>query len=150
MFVLQQILGGPGVSYDADKMQWLGSSNASNPTIYVWHTTGVKTIEDATKKEILMGGNGPTTTNDVMPPVLNKLVGTKFKVITGYKSVPETFLAMERGEVHGVCGWGWDSAKVQARSYLENNAFKISLDIANEPNADLKKMGAAHRQSQKK
>lgn len=99
----QVLVGLENANFDPLKAGWLGSPEQSDHACVVTKVTGVKTIAEVRAKEVLMGGNGPTTTNDVMPPILNKLVGTKFKVITGYKSVPETFLAMDRGEINGMC-----------------------------------------------
>jgi tripartite-type tricarboxylate transporter receptor subunit TctC len=99
-----QVLAGlANARIDPTKFSYIGSPEKSDHVCVVLASTGVKTIEDAQNKEVLMGGNGPTTLNSNMPPILNKLVGTKFKVIEGYKSVPEVFLAMDRGEVSGQC-----------------------------------------------
>lgn len=131
-FVLQQILGGAGVGYDADKMQWLGSSNTSNPTIYVWHTTGVKTIEDATKKEILMGGTGAGSNSVLYPTIFNNMLGTKFKVIMGYRSTGEVILATERGEVQGRAGETFNVLMANEADWLRDKKINILVQIGRE------------------
>ena len=131
-FVLQQILGGAGVSYDANKMQWLGSSNASNPTIYVWHTTGVKTIEDATKKEILMGGTGAGSNSVLYPTIFNNMLGTKFKVIMGYRSTGDVNLATERGEVQGRAGETFNVLTANDADWLRDKKINILVQIGRE------------------
>ena len=99
-----QVLAGlQNARFDPTRLSYVGSPESSDHVCVVMASSGVKTVEDARNKQVLMGGNGPTTLNSNMPPILDKLIGTKFKVIEGYKNVPEVFLAMERGEVNGQC-----------------------------------------------
>ncbi|HTH98722.1 MAG TPA: tripartite tricarboxylate transporter substrate-binding protein [Stellaceae bacterium] len=99
----QVLVGLPNARFDPTKLSYVGSPESSDHACIVMSSSGIKTIDDARKHEVLMGGNGPTSLNSNMPPILDKFLGTKFKVIEGYKSVPEVFLAMERGEVMGQC-----------------------------------------------
>lgn len=96
---LHQVIDGRGVRYDADKFNWLGSPGDRNSVTFVRSDAGIKTIDDVTKKEIALGGTGVGSSIVVYPTAVNKLVGTKFKIVLGYKSSTEVFLAMERGEV---------------------------------------------------
>jgi tripartite-type tricarboxylate transporter receptor subunit TctC len=96
---LHQVIDGRGVRYDADKFNWLGSPGDRNSVTFVWHTAGVKTIEDIKTKEIVLGGTGVASSIVMFPTAMNKVLGTKFKIVMGYRSSAEVFLAMERGEV---------------------------------------------------
>ena len=96
---LHQVIDGRGVRYDADKFNWLGSPGDRNSVTFVRSDAGIKTIDDVTKKEIALGGTGVGSSIVVYPTAVNKLVGTKFRIVLGYKSSTEVFLAMERGEV---------------------------------------------------
>jgi tripartite-type tricarboxylate transporter receptor subunit TctC len=98
-----QIMGEPGPQFETAKFNWLGSL-ASEVTVCVsWKaSTDVRTFEDLKKKELIIGGSGPNDTETV-PALLNNVLGTKFKLITGYPSSTAITLAMERGEVHAVC-----------------------------------------------
>lgn len=89
------------VKFDARKFQWLGSVAARAYTLAVWHTVPVKTIADMKKTEITVGTAGVGAAGYVVPSFINNALGTRMKIITGYKSGGETNLAMERGEVHG-------------------------------------------------
>jgi tripartite-type tricarboxylate transporter receptor subunit TctC len=131
-FVLQQILGGSGVAYDASKMQWLGSSNTSNPTIYVWYTTGVKSIEDVKTKEVLMGGTGAGSNSVLYPTIFNNMLGTKFKVIMGYRSTGEVNLATERGEVQGRAGETFNVLTANDADWLRDKKINILVQIGRE------------------
>jgi tripartite-type tricarboxylate transporter receptor subunit TctC len=89
------------VKFDARKFQWLGSVAARPFSLAVWHTVPVKTWEDMKKTEVTMGTSGTGSAGYVIPAFVNAALGTRIRIITGYKSGGETNLAMERGEIHG-------------------------------------------------
>ncbi len=136
---LNQIAKSASVSYDMRRFAWLGSMSITSTICAFTPKAGVGALSDVVSKEVVIGASAGSTS--MIPAILNSLVGTKFKQVKGYESTSNILVAMERGEVDGVCGWGWDSAKVQAMSALERKAFGIGLDIANEPHPDLKKLG---------
>ena len=96
---LHQVLDGSGVRYDASKFNWLGSTGPENEVIFTWHTTGVTNIEEARKKEVILGGTGAGSGIVIIPTAMNNLLGTKFKMVMGYKSSEDLNLALQRGEV---------------------------------------------------
>jgi tripartite-type tricarboxylate transporter receptor subunit TctC len=98
---LMQVLEPAKVSFNVAELQWIGTVAAPANVLVTWHTTNVKSIADAQKKEILIGATTPGTTMEMYPLMANHLFGTKFKVITGYKGGAEINVAMERGEVQG-------------------------------------------------
>ena len=104
-----QVIDGRGVRFDATKFNWLGSTGISNLMSVVWHTAGVKTIEDVKKKEVIAGGTGAGSGTVLYPTILNNLIGTKFKIVIGYRSAGGIDLAMERGEVHARNGYSYGS-----------------------------------------
>lgn len=97
-----QILGQPGPLFDAVKFGWLGSLSSEVTVCVAWHTAKAKTLADAKVNEVIVGGSGPNNT-ETTPAVLNVALGTKFRIITGYSSSTATALAVERGEVEGLC-----------------------------------------------
>jgi tripartite-type tricarboxylate transporter receptor subunit TctC len=96
---LHQMLDGQGVRYDANKFNWLGSTGPQNEVILVWHTAGITTIAQATEREVILGGTGAGSGIVIIPTVMNKLLGTRFKIVTGYRTSEEVNLGMQRGEV---------------------------------------------------
>jgi tripartite-type tricarboxylate transporter receptor subunit TctC len=96
---LHQILDGRGVRYDVSKFNWLGSTGPENELILVWHTAGIKTIQDAIEREVVLGGTGAASGIVIIPRAMNNLLGTKFKIVTGYKTSEDINVAMQRGEV---------------------------------------------------
>ncbi len=87
--------------YDARKFSWLGSVAARPFTIAMWHTAPFKTIDDLKKAQSTLGTSGVASSGYIIPAFVNAVLGTKMKVITGYKSGGETNLAIERGEIQG-------------------------------------------------
>ncbi len=96
---LHQVLDGNGVRYDVSKFNWLGSTGSENEVLFTWHTSGVKTFEEAQKKEVILGGTGAGSGIVIIPLAMNSLLGTKFKIVMGYKSSEDLNLAIQRGEV---------------------------------------------------
>ena len=96
---LHQVLDGRGVRYDVRKFNWLGSTGAKNSVTFVWHTTGITSIQEVMTREITLGGTAPASDIVIYPTVMNNVLGTKFKIVLGYKSSAEVSIAMERGEV---------------------------------------------------
>src|SRR5262249_25812193 len=104
--VSDQVMNAEGVQYDLQKFHWIGSPADEVNVLWVWHTTPVKTVEDVRQREVPLSSTGQGSPNYFVPRILNQLLGTKFKVITGYPGANEADLAIERGEVAGrVSGW---------------------------------------------
>lgn len=107
-FIIQPLMGTQQAQFDPTKFQWIGSTSSEVSIGAVWSAgTDAKTIQDAMQKEIVVGGTAPGQDTGLYPLVLNKLIGTKFKVVTGYASSSEVDLAMQRGEAQGKIGWTW-------------------------------------------
>jgi tripartite-type tricarboxylate transporter receptor subunit TctC len=98
-FPAAQAIGRPGIQFDTNQMRWLGTIAPVVETMAVWHTAGVKSIEDARKKEIVAGATARGGITFTYPALMNELLGTKFKIVTGYRGGNEINVAMERNEV---------------------------------------------------
>jgi tripartite-type tricarboxylate transporter receptor subunit TctC len=98
------LFGVDAAKYDPRKVNWLGSLDNSSGLCVAWAQSGIKSWQDMFDKEFLVGSSGAGSQMETLPLMVNKLFGTRIKVISGYKGGNEVFLAMERGEVHGRCG----------------------------------------------
>jgi tripartite-type tricarboxylate transporter receptor subunit TctC len=98
---LTQALRDPTVEYDMRSFNWLGRFTPVVEVTVIWHTAPVKTIEDATKRETTLAATSAGATSDSMPMLMNRLAGTRFKIIRGYPGTTGNILAMERGETEG-------------------------------------------------
>lgn len=125
---LQQALGDKTITFDTSKFAWIGTPVADNNTTVTWHTTGVKTIEDVKKKQIVMGATGENTSAQY-PRAMNYFVGTKFRVIVGYPGGNDINLAMERGEVGGRGSNNWPSWKSTRADWLKDEKINLLVQI---------------------
>ena len=104
--VTDQVMQAEGVQYDLRKFHWIGSPADEVNVLWVWHTTPVKTLADVRNREVALSSTGHGSPNYFVPRILNQLIGSRFKVVTGYPGATEADLAIERGEVSGrVSGW---------------------------------------------
>jgi tripartite-type tricarboxylate transporter receptor subunit TctC len=135
-----QAIGDEGIQYDARKFNWIGAPIVENRFLTVWSDTGVKTIDDATKKEVVIGAAGVTSISVIFPQVSNNLFGTKFRIIAGYPGANDILLAMERGEVDGIgASSAWSATRPDwLRDHRLNVLFQVGAKrAAEEPDAPL-------------
>ena len=133
---LEQVLGNTAVQYDAAKFLYVGRVATSNNIFMQWHTSKVQTIEDAQKMETIIAGTGPGSIAETVPRLLNAIIGTKFKLISGFPASTEAMLAMERGEVDGASS-SWAAVKVGKQTWLREKKIHIYLQTQPERHPDL-------------
>jgi tripartite-type tricarboxylate transporter receptor subunit TctC len=126
--VLQQAMNDPTILFDATKLNWIGNPAADNNTVVTWHTTGVKTVEDATRTEVLIGSTGPNTSAQI-PLAMNATLGTKFKLVSGYPGGNDMNLAMERGEIGGRGSNPWASWKGTKPEWLRDKKLNFLAQV---------------------
>jgi tripartite-type tricarboxylate transporter receptor subunit TctC len=119
-YVLYQALGDKAVRLDARKLGWIGAPVKGSPACSIMGFTGLKTMDDVVKsgRALKMGATRAGSTYNDLPKILNKTIGTKFNVITGYKGTSQITVAMRAQEIDGGC-WGWESERVTARAMLD-------------------------------
>ncbi|MFQ5542004.1 MAG: Bug family tripartite tricarboxylate transporter substrate binding protein [Candidatus Binatia bacterium] len=117
--VLSKALGDRSIRFDPKKTKWIGTPSVGLPTCSMMAFTGLTTLKDVMKsgKRIKMGATRGGTLNAV-PKILNKTLGTKFDVISGYRGTATIRVALQKRELDGAC-WGWESQRVTARSMLD-------------------------------
>jgi tripartite-type tricarboxylate transporter receptor subunit TctC len=126
---LHQVLDGKGARYQANKFNWLGTTGISNLMTVAWGASGVKTIEDAMKREVTAGSTGAGSGTSLYPTVMNKVLGTKFKIIAGYQRAVEIDLAMERGEVDVRSGFSYGSLAIEHPDWLREKKAAVLVQV---------------------
>lgn len=126
-----------GVRFEIDKFNWIGNMASETAVVVAWADSPIKTTEDLFTKEMIVGGTGPTIDTETTPRLLNALIGTKFKVISGYPGTTEVTLAMERGEVMGLGDWSWSNVKSRRGDYLRDKKIRVLMQSALEKEPDL-------------
>ena len=124
---LAQALG-ETLQFDAAKFNWIGTPDTDNRVVVTLSSSGVKTIEDAQKKEVVMGGSGPVEASGY-PEMLNTMFGTKFKTIKGYVGGNAIYLAMERGEVDGRADNAWESWKGDRADWVKDGKVNVVVQV---------------------
>jgi tripartite-type tricarboxylate transporter receptor subunit TctC len=133
---LEQALANPAVQYDAAKFSYIGRVATSNNIFMQWHTAKVQSLDDARRMETSLAGTGPGSIAETVPRLLNALIGTRFKLVSGYPASSEAMLAMERGEVDGASS-SWAAVKVGKQNWLRERRIKIILQTTPERTAEL-------------
>jgi tripartite-type tricarboxylate transporter receptor subunit TctC len=118
-----------GTRFDVEKFSWIGNFTSETGLIVGWHTAPVKTAEEARKQEMIVGGITGTDP-EMVPRLYNALLGTKFKIVTGYTGMPDASLAMERGEIHSIGDWSWSSLKAQKPEWLRDKKVNLLFQAA--------------------
>lgn len=132
---LQQALGELTIKFDATKVNWIGNPSVDNNVLTMWHTSGAKTIADAKAKQFVLAATAANSGSAQYPQVLNTLIGTKFKIISGYPGGRDMDLAMERGEVHGRGSQAYASYKSTQPDWLRDKKviFLAQIGLTKEP-----------------
>src|SRR5262249_52891983 len=121
------LLGNKSAQFDATKLNWIGSTNDESSICAPWHTARVPALGQAMTREIVVGATGPSGDTFQFPRITNGVLGTKFKIISGYPGGNDVDLAMERGEVQGRCGWSYTSVKSTRQPWLDRKWLNILL-----------------------
>ena len=133
---LEQALANPAAQYDAAKFTYVGRLATSNNVFMMWHTAKVQSLEDAKRAAALLAGTGPGSIAETIPRLTNALIGTRFKLISGYPASTEAMLAMERGEVDGSSS-SWAAVKVGKQDWLRDKKIRIILQTTPERSPEL-------------
>ena len=140
--LLAKLIYPSSTRFDIEKFNWLGSLNSETAVTLAWHTAPVKIASDLFDKELIVGGItgvDPETT----PKLYNSLIGTKFKVVTGYNSTSQIALAIERGEVQGIADWSWSSLKAVRPQWLRDKQITLLMQGALHKEPELKDLPSA-------
>ena len=126
--VLSSLYGDANARFDPRKFGWIGSLGKQTATCLTWNATPIKTIEDARAQEVIVGATGAGSTPVMFPKLLNAMLGTKFKIVTGY-STPGLRLAVERGEVQGICGIAWETHMASVPHWIIDKKVNFLLQL---------------------
>lgn len=138
---LQQLLGKPGIEFDARKFEYIGVPGQDNYAIGLSRAIGITSMEQwmASKMPVKLGGVGPGSATDDIPKVLQAALGLPVQLVTGYKGTADIRLAFHSGEVQGVCN-SWESFKATWRQEVESGQVIIVVQNIPKPHPDLPKV----------
>ena len=130
------IFGSPVAHYDPRKFEWIGSTGKQQAICVTWKASGIATLDDAKKRVVNVAANAINAGPGVYPTILNALFGTQFKVIPGYAGGAME-LAVERGEVDGLCGFAWQTYQAIGSTWFTDKKANILVQMGREKNPDL-------------
>ncbi len=137
--VIAQATGSKSVKYDVSKMNWIGRISDATRILFVTAASGVRSREDLKLREVVVGSTGRASETFINPAIMNQMLGTKFKIVTGYKAQPEVNLAPHRGETHGAFSTWNNISNIQGEE-LKKETIRIVLQIAPKQHPDLPKV----------
>ena len=133
---LGPLSGATGARFDPTKLSWIGTPTKETNVCIAYHTSQVKSVLDLYDKQLIVGDTGPGTGTRSYPKALNELLGMKFKLVGGFPASSDVFLAMERGEVEGICE-SLDSIKIRRPDWIPTKKISILFQGGAEPNPEL-------------
>jgi len=127
--ILEPMFRNPEAKYDPARFNWIGTSSSETYTCVAMKTKSVSKIAQVVETPLAVGSTGRGSRTFTYASALNDLIGAKFKIITGYRGMTDIHLAMERGELDAVCGWGYSSIHSQKPDWLRDDRINILLQF---------------------
>jgi tripartite-type tricarboxylate transporter receptor subunit TctC len=142
--VMRQVLGQPGVEFDARRFEWLGTAAPGNAVCFLTRASGINSVEKwlAAKRPVKLGGTGPGSDTHDIPKVLGAALNLPMQLVTGYKGTAEIRQAAESGELDGLCVT-WEAVKTSWRRQLESGDVTVVLQAMPKAHRDLPKVPVA-------
>ncbi|MFN3892334.1 MAG: Bug family tripartite tricarboxylate transporter substrate binding protein [Beijerinckiaceae bacterium] len=134
--LIEPMFGNKSVKYDPRDFEWIGSMGKQQQICVTWHTSPIKSIDQAKEREIVVAATGATGNSATMPKQLNQLIGTKFRVVPGY-STTESRLSLERGESEGICGLSYSTLKAAQPEWIDNKRINVLVQSGSKPQKGL-------------
>ena len=131
------LLNEQGARFDASKFSWIGSANNEVSVCVALTSSGISKFDDLFANPLTIGSTGAGDDTYQFPALVNAVLGTKFKIVTGYPGGNDVSLALERGEVQGRCGWSWSSIKTTRLNWVRNNRIIVLVQMSLSKHPDL-------------
>jgi tripartite-type tricarboxylate transporter receptor subunit TctC len=133
---LDERLQNPGVRFKTAELNWIGRADTLINMVFMWKTSPVKSVADAMRVQSTLSGTGAGSTVSIYPTVMNNVLGTKFKLIMGYRGSNEAMLAVERGEVNGH-STSYTALKVAHPDWIRDKTVTILVQFAQRRHAEM-------------
>jgi tripartite-type tricarboxylate transporter receptor subunit TctC len=131
------LLGETGARFDASKFSWIGSANNEVSVCVASASSGFMKFDDLFDRQLTIGSTGAADDTYQFPALINAVLGTKFKIVTGYPGGNDVSLALERGEVQGRCGWSWSSIKTTRFNWVRDKRIIVLVQMSLTKHPDL-------------
>jgi tripartite-type tricarboxylate transporter receptor subunit TctC len=139
--LLDPLIGDVNVQHDPNKLLYLGSANADVYVCFLRSDSPAKTFQDVFSHEVILGASNTGGTTRDLPAMLNNLLGTKFRVVSGYAGSKEITLAIDRNEVNGACGIGWSGLPTLHPDWFAKKLVTVIVQLSMKGHPELNKLG---------
>ena len=133
---IQPLVSPRGTEYDPLTLRWIGSTGTQLNICVTWHTSPIKTLDQAKTREVTASATGADGNPAILPNILNRLIGTKFKIITGYNTAG-SHLALERGEVESICGLAYSTLLASQPAWFADKRLNFLTQFGLRKNPEL-------------
>jgi tripartite-type tricarboxylate transporter receptor subunit TctC len=127
--------------FDPNKVRYVGTANSGTRVCVTLKSGKIQKFEDAQKIKAKFGGSAPNDSTFEYGYLHKHTSGALWDIVPGYRGTPDMALAMERGEIDGVCGWDWSSFKSQKPDWIKDGKVNVLMQVSIEPHPELTKMG---------
>jgi len=127
--------------FDPNKVRYVGTANSGTRVCVTLKNSKIQKFEDAQKIKAKFGGSAPNDSTFEYGYLHKHTSGALWDIVPGYRGTPDMALAMERGEIDGVCGWDWSSFKSQKPDWIKDGKVNVLMQVSIEPHPELTKMG---------
>lgn len=129
------------LGYDVTKLKYIGSASTDTYNCFVRKDAPAKTFKETFEKEIVVGGTSPRGSSGLMPILHQNILKTKLKLVVGYKGSRQIFAAIEKGELHGMCGMNWTSIHSRYKRFLDEGIAHVLVQESFVGDPDANKRG---------
>jgi tripartite-type tricarboxylate transporter receptor subunit TctC len=126
---MQPLIDNTGIQYDPLKFNWIGSLSSDVSLVLSWHSRPFKSIDDLREREMVVAGTGSGADSVIFPYILNGVLGTKMKVVTGYPGAADFLLAVERQEADGTAGVSWSGLNAAKPEWITNKRINVIVQL---------------------
>lgn len=143
--ILGQLVGAQGINFDARKMEWVGAPGYNHDLCVLNRQSGITSGDQwlTVKTPLKLGGSAPGAPTDDGPKILKEAIGLPLRLVSGYKGTADIRIAVESGEVDGLCGFSWASVRATWRKAIESGQVVVVLQSAPKASPDLPKVPVA-------
>jgi tripartite-type tricarboxylate transporter receptor subunit TctC len=121
------LFGQDNIRFKTEEFTWIGNMESAETFCGAWHTVGITKAEELFEKPLIVGGTNGDSITVTQPIALNNLLGTKFKLIAGYRGGADMHLALQRGEIEGRCAWTYSSLQTAGPTWIQDGTVKVLL-----------------------
>lgn len=138
---LQPLLSDQQMAHDPSKFIYLGSATTDYYLCFVRHDAPTTSFKEVFNTEVIVGASSDASSPRDFPTMLNNILGTKLRIVSGYAGTRQVLIAVERGEVHGMCGQAWSSLNVQHPDWIARGFAKVLVQEGTQGHPEMNRLG---------